>query len=102
VLKSGCCTIQFNAFLCGKITTQRMGGGNTADFYDNEGTKPKSEMLEMMHPDVARVVFKFNRWHHKVDYRPFKTNRLIYAKPITNTGPNNYGMRLTHARAETV
>lgn len=77
VLKDGHCTIQFNAFLCGKVTTQRMKGGNTADFYAVEGTLPKSEMLASLHPDVASVVWRFNRWHHHVDYRPFKVNRLI-------------------------
>lgn len=78
VLKDGLCTIQFNAFLCGKITTQRMRGGNSEEFYDNEGTLPKSKMLEDMHPDVAKVVWRFNRWHHHVDYKPFKKNELIY------------------------
>ena len=72
VLKAGLCTVQFNAFLAGKVTTQRMGGGNTAEFYNTEGTLPKSQMLADLHPDVARVVWRFNRWHHHVDYRPFK------------------------------
>jgi hypothetical protein len=97
VLKDGNCTIQFNAFLCGKITTQRMRGGNTDDFYDNEGTLPKSEMLEKLHPDVAKVVYKFNRWHHYVDYSVFKNNRL---KKIVDTENmpkiNNYGLTLCH------
>jgi hypothetical protein len=97
VLKDGLCTIQFNAFLCGKITTQRMRGGNSADFYDEEGTLPKSKMLEELHPDVAKVVFKFNRWHHHVDYSPFKENRLI---KIVDTDAmskvNNYGLTLVN------
>lgn len=76
VLKAGLCTVQFNAFLCGKVTTQRMKGGNTDDFYANEGTLPKSQMLADLHPDVAKVVWRFNRWHHHVDYRPFKGNAL--------------------------
>jgi len=95
VLKDGLCTIQFNAFLCGKVTTQRMSGGNTKEFYDAEGTLPKSEMLVKLHPDVASVVFKFGRWHHYVDYRPFKKNRLILAdEKKVYSGVNNYGMRL--------
>jgi hypothetical protein len=72
VLKRGDCTIQMNAFLCGKVTTQRMKGGNTDEFYDGEGTLPKSKMIEDLHPDVAKVVWKFNRWHHKVDYNKWK------------------------------
>ena len=95
VLKDGLCTIQFNAFLCGKITTQRMKGGNTEEFYDDEGTLPKSQMLEKLHPDVAKVVFKFNRWHHQVDYSQFKKNKLIKVVD-TSMMPkiNNYGMEL--------
>lgn len=95
VLKDGWCTIQFNAFLQGKVTTQRMRGGNTAEFYSKEGTYNKSKMLVDMHPDVARLTKKFNRWHHHVNYKPFKKNKLI-RKPdiIIPEGINNYGMKL--------
>lgn len=95
VLKDGWCTLQFNAFLCGKVTTQRMTGGNTRDFYDNEGTRAKSEMLARMHPDVAKVVWRFNRWHHHVDYRPFRKNKLVRRPDaVFERGVNNYGMVL--------
>jgi hypothetical protein len=99
VLKDGLCTIQFNAFLCGKITTQRMRGGNSADFYDEEGTLPKSQMLANLHPDVAKVVMRFNRWHHHVNYAPFKNNRLIKIVD-TNEMPkiNNYGLTLVNLK----
>lgn len=93
VLKDGLCTIQFNAFLCGKVTTQRMRGGNSKEFYDGEGTRPKSQMIADLHPDVASVVWRFNRWHHHVDYRLFKHNKLI-KKPANYNGINNYGMKL--------
>jgi hypothetical protein len=95
VLKDGLCTIQFNAFLCGKITTQRMKGGNTDEFYQNEGTLPKSQMLVKLHPDVSKVVFRFNRWHHHVDYSSFKKNKLIKKEGLNITqGICNYGMVL--------
>ncbi len=42
VLKAGQCTVQFNAFLQEKATTQTMKGGNTDEFYAKEGTLPKS------------------------------------------------------------
>lgn len=94
VLKDGLCTIQFNAFLCGKVTTQRMKGGNTAEFYANEGTLPKSQMLADLHPDVAKVVWRFNRWHHSVDYKPFRRNELILTKDIsTMPKVDSYGLR---------
>ena len=95
MLKDGWCTVQFNAFLQGKVTTQRMVGGNTEVFYSKEGTYNKSKMLEDMHPDVAKVVWRFNRWHHHVDYRPFKKNKLIFKDGINiDDKVNNYGMAL--------
>lgn len=95
VLKAGMCTIQFNAFLCGKVTTQRMKGGNTEEFYKHEGTLAKSQMLADLHPDVAKVVWRFNRWHHHVNYKPFKTNKLIRKKDLVfKNQVNNYGMVL--------
>lgn len=97
VLKDGLCTIQFNAFLCGKITTQRMRGGNSAEFYDVEGTYPKSKMIEILHPDVAKVVWKFNRWHHHVNYNRFKRNKLIKKHNcVIPQGNNEYGMVLVN------
>lgn len=103
VLKDGLCTIQFNAFLAGKVTTQRMSGGNTKEFYEHEGTLAKSQMLADLHPDVAKVVWRFNRWHHHVDYKPFKKNGLIKDPSVEiPNGVNNYGMvlveRLTNGK----
>jgi hypothetical protein len=95
MLKDGWCTIQFNAFLQGKVTTQRMRGGNTEEFYRHEGTKNKSQMLVDLHPDVTELVWKFNRWHHQVDYRPFKNNLLIKREGLEISDTiNNYGMKL--------
>lgn len=94
VLKDGWCTIQFNAFLQDKATTQKIDGGNTEEFYSHEGTLPKSQMLKDMHPDVTEVVWKFNRWHHHVDYRPFKDNLLKKCENIEYPDDPEYGMRL--------
>lgn len=94
-LKDKFCTIQFNTFLQEKAQTQTIKGGNTQEFYEKEGTLPKSKMLEDLHPDVAKVVWKFNRWHHQVDYRPFKKNRLIKKQGLVVPDVvNNYGMKL--------
>jgi hypothetical protein len=95
VLKDGDCTIQFNAFLAGKVTTQRMSGGNTKEFYEHEGTMNKSQMLVDLHPDCSKVVWRFNRWHHHVDYSRFKDNILRKkAGLIIPDVVNNYGMKL--------
>lgn len=87
VLKDGDCTMLFNCLLQNKIVTQALKGGNTAEFYTAEGTYNKSRMLEIIHPDVSKVVWKFNRWHHEVDYKPFKSNSLQFIEgydPIAN------------------
>lgn len=95
-LKDGWATIQFNAFLGDKATTMKMRGGNTDTIYNTGDQRREfAESLVRQHPDVARVVWKFGRWHHQVDYRPFKNNKLI-RKPgvIVPPGINDYGMKL--------
>jgi len=108
VLKDGDCTIQFNAFLQGKAATQTVKGGNTEEFYhkegieegkwienvNSEGTRNKSQMLVDLHPDVARMVWRYKRWHHYVDYSSFKKNELRLKPGVKMPeGNNNYGMR---------
>lgn len=95
MLKDGYCTVQFNAFLQFKVTTQTLGGGNTAEFYAKEGTLPKSEMQVKLHPDVSRLVWKWGRWHHHVDYSPFRVNRLRLRSDVAvQDGIDEYGMEL--------
>ena len=108
VLKDGDCTIQFNSFLQGKAATQTVKGGNTEEFYhkegveegkwienvNSEGTRNKSQMLVDLHPDVARMVWRYKRWHHYVDYSSFKKNELRLKPGVKiPEGNNNYGMR---------
>jgi hypothetical protein len=101
VLKDGYCTILFNAFLAGKVTTMRMNGGNTDELYADDGRKKMAEALRDLHPDVAKVVWKFGRWHHQVDYRKFKKNRLIKKENlIVPDVVNNYGMILKEHKNE--
>ena len=93
VLKDNWCTVQFNAFLQGKRATQTNAGGCNDEFYKNEGTFNKSKILADMHPDIAKVVKRFNRWHHHVNYSQFKKNKLIKKKNIKIADKiNNYGM----------
>jgi hypothetical protein len=95
MLKDGWATIQFNAFLQDKLRTQVLGGGNTAEFYANEGTTAKSEMQVAMHPDVSKLTWKFGRVHHEVDYRPFKSIPLRFRPDyLSVSGVNDYGLVL--------
>jgi hypothetical protein len=77
LLKAGWNTILFNAYLQKKLMTQVVPGGNTDEFYAAEGTLPKSRMLLREHPDVTRLVHRFGRAHHHVDYRPFRRPLLL-------------------------
>jgi len=97
ILKDGWCTILFQAFVCDKATTMTMTGGNTEDLYDIEDGRLKmAQSLVDQHPDIVKISWKFNRWQHQVNYRPFKHNKLI-KKPNLNIPNvvNNYGMILT-------
>jgi hypothetical protein len=95
MLKDGWCTVQFNAFLQEKMNTQALKGGNTDEFYAKEGTMAKSKMQVAMHPDVSRLMWRFGRWHHYVDYKPFKSLKLI-KKPDTviAEGIDEMGMKI--------
>lgn len=95
ILKAGLCTIQFNAFLQCKMPTQTVKGGNTGAFYKHEGTRAKSIMQVRLHPDVSRVVSKFGRVHHHVDYSPFRGNKFILREDVAVAdGVNEYGLVL--------
>jgi len=107
MLKASWCTVLFNAFLQFKGETQKLPGGNTDDIYHVEGrrrpgmkyadggTTAKSAMLARVHPDVAKVVWRFRRVHHLVDYRPFKATRLAPKARIKQVkGVNDFGMKL--------
>lgn len=101
VLKDGWCTLLFNFALAGKVTTMRMKGGNTDNVYTDEDNRLKfAKSLEEQHPDVVKVVWKFNRWHHQVDYRPFKANKLKLKEGLSIPDKiNEYGMKLVKVKS---
>ena len=95
VLKSGLCTVLFNAFLALKETTMKMPGGNTDELYAGDGRLKMAESLRDQHPDIVHVTDKWGRKQHHVDYRRFACNRLI-PKPGVEIpeGVDNFGMYL--------
>ena len=117
IMDNGYCTIQFNHFLQGKAATQTVGGGNTAEFYHAEGdqdkekwdrghsynamgTLNKSQMLVDAYPQYSTLMWRYDRWHHYVDYSHFKDIPLEYKNPcreIVIEGwdkPNEYNLEL--------
>lgn len=98
-LKNSQCTALFNAFLCDKMATLTMKGGNTDQLYKQDetfdGRLEMAKSLQRQHPDVVTITRKWGRWQHHVDYRPFKDNKLIRKPEIEiQQGVNNYGMKL--------
>ena len=94
LLKAGWCTVLFQSLLQLKMPTQTVKGGNVTEIYKH-GTYDKSKMLVEMHPDICSLKWKFGRWHHMLDLRQFKKNKLILKDPTRKyTGINDYGMTL--------
>lgn len=94
VLKDGFCTILFNSFLIEKAVTMQVAGGMTPHYQD-DGRWKMAEELRRKHPDVTKVVRKWGRWQHHVNYKPFQGNRLIRIDDIeTPNAVNDYGMKL--------
>lgn len=72
MIVGGWCTVQFNSLLQDKMHTQVLTGGNTEAFYAEEGTYPKSKMLYDEYPEITKIVWRFGRWHHFINYKVFK------------------------------
>jgi hypothetical protein len=93
--------VLFNAFLIEKSATMTMRGGNTDALYAHDADRREfAESLARQHPDVVRVVRRYGRWHHDVDYRPFRGNALVPRAdvPLPDDGPlpraDEFGMEL--------
>jgi len=94
LLKEGWCTILFDAFLCDKMRTMTMSGGNTDEVYLDQKRYDFAESLRKKHPNHVKVVWRYGRWHHHVDYSKFnqklkKRNVLSLTNQV-----NEYGMKL--------
>jgi len=57
-LKAGWCTVLFNAWLCKKMPTMSMRGGNMDELYQGTGRLTMAESLREQHPDVVKTTIK--------------------------------------------
>lgn len=106
VLKDGYVTMLFYSFLCGKLRTGTVKGGNTSEIYNNyqeDASLKKSQMLKEMHPDVVTLMERYGRVHHHVDLDaiinkdgfPARQNMPILKKDVKIVDKvDNYGMKL--------
>ena len=99
MLKGGYCTINFNAFSGDKDATMITKGGNTPIYTTGDLRSNFVDSLIEQHPDVVKKVWRFERWHHEVNYKPFEKNKLIKKQSlIIQNKINNYRMKLINQK----
>lgn len=108
-LKDGWVTCLLYAFLAAKAATSHgdgksgTKGGNSLTLYNKDADYRRefAESLKRQHPDVVEVTWKYGRWHHSVNYTPFKRNKLQYRAGVTPTElTDEFGMRLIRVAAD--
>ena len=104
VLADGWCTVLLNAFLCEKMPSMVLKGGNTDELeYYKDGRLKMAKSLERLWPGVVETKRRFRRPQHVVKdaWRKFDT-QLIRKPGVTTdaTKPNEYGMKLNMQRDE--
>lgn len=84
-LKAGYCTMLFNKYMCDKQATMTMQGGNTDELYKQnaqfDGRLEMAKHLQRQHPDVTKIYWRWGRWQHCCNFKPFKNNILLKRKP---------------------
>ena len=103
VLADGWCTVLFNAFLCRKIETMRMKGGNTDELYKGDGRLKMARSLERLWPGVVRTKRRFRRPQHVVFDAWKRFDTPLKLKPgidLSKLEPNEYGMSLKQVKQE--
>jgi hypothetical protein len=77
VLHNGGTTASCVYYMINKVSTAvKMKGGNQDELYKGNDPKKKllkAKMLETVWPQYAKTVIRFNRIHHFVDWKVFKT-----------------------------
>jgi hypothetical protein len=99
VLYKGFPTFLFNSFCANKVCTmESQTGGNTTTIYNvQDGYLKKSQYLVDTYPEITKLVYKFRRMHHYVDYSGFKNLKLEYKEGVRETlkeESNNYDLEL--------
>ena len=73
------------AFQMGDTDTVYAAGDKREAFVDS---------LVEQHPDVAKKVWRYERWHHEADYSSFRGNRLVLRDAFRVRDDAEYGMEL--------
>lgn len=96
VLKDRWCTVLFNAFLCDKIATMTMKGGNTDELYKDDGRLKMAQSLQEQHPDCVTITTKWGRAQHHVNYPKFFGRNRLKLRPgvVVSDSENEFAMEL--------
>lgn len=96
VLSAGWCTVLFNAFLCWKVKTGLMKGGNATELYQGDGRLKMARSLERAWPGVVETKRRFQRPQHVVKrtWRQFDTPLRRKAGLEVPEGAQEFGMVL--------
>lgn len=93
----GMTTLLFNAFLIFKASTMTVKGGmdyQRSEKKEDDDRYKASKQLADKHPE-AKVIRRWGRWHHTVDYSRFRANRLRLRDGVAlPSGPDDFGMYL--------
>ncbi len=96
ILKAGFPTILFNNICANKATTMSVKGGNTNTIYSVEQAHlKKTQELVNSHPDCCKVINRFGRIHHLVNYKIFKNLLPIWKDKVKENlpiGNNTYNL----------
>ena len=100
-LAGGWCTVLFNAFMCDKMRTMTVKGGNTQDLYQGDGRLKMARSLERIWPHVVTTYRRWQRPQHLVRDNWKKFDTPLKRKPTVDFDalePNEYGMKLKQLR----
>ena len=100
-LAGGHCTVLMNAFMCDKLQTMTIRGGNPDDLYHGDGRLKMARSLERDWPGVVETKRRWQRPQHviKGHWRKFDTQLKLRADVQIPDAPNEYGMQLVQQRA---
>jgi hypothetical protein len=98
ILNDGHCTALIYAFLIDKEATMRQKGGMT-DYYEKTDSR-KEFVIELKEkwPRIVSLTRKYGRWHHHVNYAPFKHNTLKLKEGVVLQDKiNEFGMYIENS-----
>jgi hypothetical protein len=100
VLCDGWCTVLMNCFLCQKIKTMAVAGGNTAALYQGDGRLKMARELERQWLGIVETKRRFRRPQHVVKkaWRDFDTPLKLRSDVVIPHGTHEFGMELVRVK----